>query len=173
MDLHPPAPEAYGRVTNPDRYRVVVDAAQSLLRRLVETYDVVQSPGSTTTDFPEYRGPSLDTIRLVPRRGVPLIFALSPFPGVMVRFGNLGQEAFPGCGCDACDEQPDQEIQRMTRLVEAAIDGGYEEDLTRRRLFSSFVGPWGNQRSESRLRRGEWRRYGDRGLRRWPEWPHR
>lgn len=173
MDLHRPEPEAYGRVTNPYRYRAVVDAAQSLLRRLVETYDVVQSPGDTTTEFPEYRGPSLDTIRLVPRQGVPLIFALSPFPGVLVRFGDLGQEAFPGCGCDACDEQPDQEIQRMTQLVEAAVDGGYEEELTRRTLFVSFVGPWGNQHSERRLRRGQWRQYGNRGLRRWPEWPHR
>ena len=167
-----PDPATYGRVTNPDRYRVVVDEAEALVTKLVAGFDVTQGRGTTTVDFQEWIGAVLPTVRLVPRQGVPITFAWTSFPGVLARFGSC-RESFPSCGCDACDENPVGEAERLIRLTETAVDGRYEEELTRRRLRCSFAGTWGNKSSVSRLRRGEWRRYGDRGVHRWPPWPAR
>jgi hypothetical protein len=173
VDLHRPDPEAYGRVTNPYRYRVVAEEAKALISRLAEAYDVVRSVSAAEVDFPECKGSGRDTIRLVPSQGVPLTFALTDLPGVFVGFGSWGQETFPDCGCDACDEQPAEVVRRMTELVETAIGGGYEEELTKRVLRRSFVGQWGRSARETRLKRGEWQHHGQLGTHRWPQWPRR
>jgi hypothetical protein len=91
----------------------------------------------------------------------------------VIRFGAWGQEAFPLCGCDACNEEPVEEIERMDRLVEATIAGGYRERMTRRWLWCSFTGPWGSQEKRSRLGRRERRRLGSRGVHDWPPWTQR
>ena len=164
-----------------------MDAAQTLVRQLVDTFNVTASTGDAAADFPTYRGAIACTIRLVPSLGVPLIFALTPFPGVLIRRGELGQEvAFPRCGCDACDEPPAEVIQRMTNLVQEAVDGRYEQVLTRRPLLHSFRsgfahrsvsrlrrGGDGYLRKSRRLRRGEWRQPKRHVVRQWPPWPRR
>ncbi len=173
MDFRLPDPDSYGRVTNPDRYRVVVDSAKSLIDKLLETYHVARSVGNSQIDFPEWGTSSGETLRLIPGRGTPLTIAFTAFPGVLVRFGSWGRESFPDCGCDACDEKPADVIQQMTTLIETAVAGGYQEELTRKSLRCSFVGPWGSSIRDTRLRRGEWRRHGKRGSRLWPQWPRR
>ena len=48
------------------------------------------------------------TVRLQPSSGTGarLTVAFTTFPGLLVRFGKWHVEAYPSCGCDACDEQP-------------------------------------------------------------------
>lgn len=173
MEIDRPDEDAYGRVTNPKRFQVVVDEAMALISKLVEVFDVAGTTGDTAVDFPSWQDAPAETIRLVPREGAPLAFLITDFPGVAVRFGEWGREGFPSCGCDACDEQPADVIERMNRLVEAAVEGRYEEELTKRKLFNSFNGSWGSQSSEGRLDRGEWRNYGQPGAHTWSRWPRR
>ena len=173
MEPRRPDPGSYGRVTNPDRYRVVADAAEALVGRLVGEFHVVRSIGDVATDFPDWRGPERETVRLVSVQGAPITFLTTSFPGVVIRFGTWGHEPFPSCGCDACDENPVQEIERMVRLVETTVAGGYRERMTRRWLWRSFTGTWGSQESRSRLHRRERRRLGDRGIHDWPPWARR
>jgi hypothetical protein len=150
---------------------VVVDEATLLIGELVETYDVVRTVGSVEADFPECSGPGGKAIRLVPARGVPLTFLLTEFPGVVVRFGDWGEEVFPTCGCDACDENPAGLIDALREAVGAAVEGGYEEALTRRALRRSSNR--GRSSGVSHLGFGEWRRFGERGVHTWPPWPKR
>src|SRR5690606_1283273 len=65
MDNHPPE-EAYGRVTNPERFQPVVDAALALIDDLTVRYQVVRSSGISSVDFPTLEGAPLDTVRLTP-----------------------------------------------------------------------------------------------------------
>lgn len=169
----PPDEDAYGRVSNPERFQEVADAAAVLISELVDTFDVETTAGSSAVDFPNWPDGSVETIRLLPAVGTPLAILVTDFPGVLVRFGAWGREAFPGCGCDACDEQPREVIERMHRLIEAAVEGKYKEALTKRTLSYSFSGTWGEESSEGRLERGEWRRLGELGPHSWPPWPQR
>ncbi len=173
MRTKPPHEDAYGRVTNPQRFQEVADAATALIGELVDTFAVERTAGSSAVDFPSWPDGSAETIRLLPAMGTPLAILLTDFPGVLIHFGAWGREAFPGCGCDACDEQPPEVIDRMHRLVEAAVEGRYKEALTKRTLSCSFSGPWGGESSEGRLERGEWRRLGELGPHSWPPWPQR
>lgn len=166
--------DAYGRVTNPERYAVVVDAARSLVDELVASYDVVPVSGDPVTDFTEFGGSAVELIRLQPSEGAPLAVLVTDFPGVILRAGRWGVEGFPVCGCDACDESPDDLIEELRRVAGAVVAGRYEEWLTRRRKRYSFSGPWGSTSREERLRRRQWRRLGEPlGSRRWPPWPPR
>lgn len=169
----PPDEDAYGRVTDPERFQAVADAAAGLVSELVGNFDVEAMVGSTAVDFPDWPDGSIETIRLVPAVGTPLAIMITDFPGVFIRFGAWGREAFPACGCDACDEQPPDVIETMHRLIEAAVAGRYEEELTERTLSYSFSGAWGGESSEGRLKRGEWRHHGEPGTHSWPPWPRR
>lgn len=166
--------DAYGRVTNPERYAVVVDAARSLVDELVASHDVEGVPGDPATDFPEFGGSEVAVVRLSPREGAPLAVLITDFPGVIVRAGRWGVEAFPVCGCDACDESPEDLIEELGHVIGAVVAGRYEEWLTRRKKGWSFSGPWGTRSHEERLRRSQWRRLGEPlGTRRRPPWPPR
>ena len=174
MDFEPPDEEAYGRVTNPERFQPVVTAARSLIKHLVDNYEVGRSAGTAAEDFPGTAVPAIETIRLTPKVGVPLVFMITDFPGVVVRFGEWGNfPGFPSCGCDACDESPDDVIEDLNRQVSAAVNGNYAETLTKRKLTLEFRYARGSQRSESTLRRGEWRQYGSLGTHTWPPWARR
>lgn len=94
----PPDEDAYGRVTNPERSQAVVDAARALVRERVDTFDVEATAGSSAVDFPNWPDGSAEAIGLVPAVGAPLAILITDFPGVLVRFGEWGLEAFPGCG---------------------------------------------------------------------------
>ena len=55
--------------------------------------------------------------------------AFTAFPGLAVRFGNWRIEYFPDCGCDACDEMPDENFEALTELVDAVVLGRFREAL--------------------------------------------
>lgn len=165
--------DAYGRVTNPGRYQVVVDASRRLVDDLVAAYQVRPTPGDPTVDFPDFQGATADVVRLRPREGALLAFMFTKFPGVVVSAGEWFVEAFPACGCDACDESPTDLLERLDELVSAVVGGRCMEELTKRTLSLTFTGGWGSSSSEKRLQRGEWKRHGSLGRRQWSAWSRR
>lgn len=173
VDLHQPDDDACGLVTNPGRYQVVVDATRIMIDELVATHEVVSTAGIPAVDIPNFRGPAADLVRLHPREGASLMFMFTDFPGVVVHAGELGVQAFPACGCDACDESPIDLIDRLEKLVRAVVEGRYAEELTKRTLSYSIAGEWGSSSSEERLQRGEWNQHGSLGPRHWPAWTTR
>ena len=171
MRFEEPEPDAYGRVTNPERFQVVVDAAETLIDDLVYRFDVVKTYGTSADDFPDWNEAAVATVRLTPSAGARLVFMITDVPGVVVRYGRWMHEAFPFCGCDACNEQPAEVIKRMRDLVEAVVDGRFAEEATKRRIRTTYSGSWGSSSRERRLRRGEWRTLGRPGTHQWPPWP--
>ncbi|MGI8516956.1 MAG: DUF6226 family protein [Acidimicrobiia bacterium] len=168
-----PDHEAYGRVTNPERYQAVVDTARGMIADLVKTFQVELTPGDRSLDFPDWNASVEEVNRLRPSQGAPLTFMFTEFPGVVVRVGGWCVEAFPACGCDACNEPPGEVVERLSELVGAAVEGSYEEELTKRTLTYTYGGRWGSSSSEKRLDRGEWKRHGVPAAHRWPAWPKR
>ena len=126
-----PPEEAYERVTNPERYEPLHAAATKLLHRLEREFAIERLEGRDVDD--EFgRNPSTRRlVRLVPddSRAAPITVAFTDFPGVYVRFGSWLSEAFPACGCDACDESPDLLIEAMTEQVEAVVAGQFRESI--------------------------------------------
>ncbi len=76
--------------------------------------------------YPQLARPS---IRLLPRdaAAAPLVVAFSAFPGLHVRFGRWCMMAFPSCGCDACDETAEDEIEHLTSLIDDLAAGRFRE----------------------------------------------
>jgi hypothetical protein len=122
-----PPDDAYGRVTDPDRYRVVVRAAEQVVDELEAAYQVVVQRGGAELDPELCAGPTVErVIRLVPARkdAATLTVALTDFPGVRVPAGHWHTLDFPSCGCDACDESPDELAADLTRRLHAVAAGG-------------------------------------------------
>ena len=124
-----PKPEEYSRVTNPGRYAVLHAAADLLLDELTERYMVERR---------EIREPSR-TVRLIPRTpaAAPLAVTFTDFPSVILRFGRWYEESLPSCGCDACDERPDDLVAELRTQVSALVEGGLWERV-RRGVTSSW-----------------------------------
>ena len=51
------------------------------------------------------------------------------FPGCMSGSALGTKSHFPDCGCDACDETADGSIEKMIRMVEAVVSGGFREAM--------------------------------------------
>jgi hypothetical protein len=127
-----PPLEAYSRVTNPERFASLHAAAEGLLDRLEWEFE---------TDRREAHGldPELEegcnlprpSVAIVPRdrRAASLIIVFSAFPGLRVRFGRWYVVAFPTCGCDACDETPESEIERLRSLIDHMTAGRFREAI--------------------------------------------
>ena len=134
-------PEEYSRVTNPERFGVLQDAAEQLLDDLSARYTVerreAKEPFGGT-------GELVRTVHLIPRTpaAAPLAVTFTDFPGVVLRLGRWHRESLPSCGCDACDEQPDTLIAEMRSQVDALVEGGLWERVRR-----GMGGSW----SETRL----------------------
>lgn len=163
VDLHRPDEAAYGRVTNPERYQVVHDAARLLIDQLTARYEVEATPGESAVDFPRFKGRAVDVVRLRPTEGAPVTVMFTDFPGVLVGVGVYCLRAFPMCGCDACDEQPEEVAEALGQLVSAAIAGRFREELTKRGPMWTFDGDWGSSTDEHFLEPGGWKRYGAPG----------
>ena len=68
-------------------------------------------------------------------RYVCVTIAFSSFPGIHARFGKWTTDAYPGCGCDACDETAGSEIERLNDMI---------HNVTRGRRAAGFARPWAN-----------------------------
>lgn len=126
-----PLDEAYSRVTNPERFEPLHEWALGTVARLNSEYEVTLEEGLGLDDELE-RGPlARPTIKLTPSQVscAPVTIAFTDFPGLEVRVGNWVTEVFPSCGCDACDEMPEEEFERLTRLLNNVVAGRFRESM--------------------------------------------
>jgi hypothetical protein len=125
-------PEAYSRVTNPERFGLLHDTAVRLLERLELEFDVERTEGHGIDAELEKRIVlARPSVRMLPRNAMaaPLVVAFSTFPGLHVRFGRWCMMAFPHCGCDACNEQVEGEIERLTSNINDVTAGCFQEAI--------------------------------------------
>lgn len=120
-----PPENAYSRVSNPERFAPLQTVADALIEHLQLGY---------LTGVAALENSSPDTTKLIvvtPERpdAAPLVFRFTNFPGVEVRAGVRYREAFPFCGCDACDETWGGAADEMERLVFAVSDGRFSERI--------------------------------------------
>ncbi len=168
-----PPEEAYSRVTNPERFAPVLTAARALLDRLEVTYHVRREVGDRS-DFGPHAPDFTEIVRLVPAGdGGSLAVGFTDFPGAFVRIGHGLVEGYPSCGCDACDEQADDLVDELEHFVDAFVNGGVSETLTRRTYEHTIVRTDGEGSGWSRLQRDEWKEIGPLGTTMWPAWPIR
>lgn len=141
-----PLPAAYSRVTNPGRFRHLQDVAQQVLAELEAEFVVTRREGPGLNPGIEQRNLSRPSVELVPAdpNAASIIVAFTDFPGIVVRCGRRVVEAFPACGCDACEEDPNAEEARFRRLIRGVTLGWLKE-------FSS-VAPSGQQTYRHELR---------------------
>jgi len=139
-DTSPPQ-EAYGRVTNAERYRILHSAGLALLDRLSDGFVVDRQEG---IDADRSLSNDVDTervVRLVPSAdgAGSLTMAFSRFPGLLVRFGEWHVEAYPSCGCDACDEDASALVDSLTDHVNDLVTGQFSESIGKgRKTWKSY-----------------------------------
>lgn len=171
MHFEKPDPDDYSRATNTERFEAVIKAARSRLDELAAKYVVAVEPGTVEEDFPGWAGTAaVEVVRLRPDIGVPVSVLFTEFPGVSIRIGQWGNETLPHCGCDACNDQPEELIERLDEIFDAVVAGGYAEELTKKSLRTSLASSKGTTSSRGPLSRGEWRKLGELGSWNWPAW---
>ena len=124
-----PPEEAYGRITNPERFRPLHDAMLDMLDALEARFDVEREEGYGLDEHLESRGLTRASVSLRPRdpEAAPVSVAFTDFPGLRIRFGRWYTDSFPGCGCDACDESAEGELERATEMIDTVTSGGFRE----------------------------------------------
>ena len=126
-----PLDDAYTRFTNQDRFRPLHDWALKTVARLQREYQVVREEGEGMDARLERAPLARPTVRLTPLHdaAAPVTIAFTAHPGLEVRAGRWFTDGFPSCHCDACDEQPEDELERFSELLEdvvaRAIPGGH------------------------------------------------
>ena len=167
-DEEPPA-EAYSRVSEPERFLPLLAAADDVVADLLRRFDIEVS------DEPVAGPRELSAQRLHPTTGdgADLVVVRTDFPGVYLRAGRWTHASFPACGCDACDEQVDDAIERLEDFVGDVSSGRFGEELTdgpgRRELHT-----WRARSSETAyLTPAEARAHGVPGRHDWAPWPQR
>jgi hypothetical protein len=125
-----PPPDAYSRVTNPERFRPLIEHAETVIAHLFAMYDVERVDAA---DPPAARAFTVALAHapyhLVPRarEAAPLTVGVTTFPGLVVRCGWWCEYHFPICGCDACDEDATSEIARFDEMIAGVVHGGLTE----------------------------------------------
>jgi hypothetical protein len=174
-----PGDDDYRRGTNPGRFAVLHEAAERLLDELTEQFTVERRDGKEPLGG---TGELIRTVRLIPRMpaAAPLAVAFTDFPGVVLRLGRWFEDALPSCGCDACDEPPQDLVGEMRARVGALVEGGLWERI-RRGMSGSWsqarlIGPAVNESRETllnpRAARAA-RRDGFAAPVQWAPWPRR
>ena len=179
-----PPPEAYSRVTDPERFRALHDFAIRLLERLEATFDVERLEGyGLDQELEELERGDLvrPSVKLLPRSSdaAPIVFVFTAFPGIHVRLGRWRTEPFPTCGCDACDETADGQAARLSGIVDDVTAGRFREAIGLRFLGrawqeSEFWSPRGRSSSRWRISHSRARqmlRASDRSSFEWKPWP--
>jgi hypothetical protein len=178
MDHDPPSPEAHGRVTDPERYSVLHDAANQLLGELDERYVVARTDGLEVDQEIGRMARTEAITRLAPHAAdaAPLVIAITSFPGVIARFGRWHIEAFPRCGCDACDEDPLDLVEQVQGDVRALVEGRFREAIVGRfrpGLTYAVAGHGPSHSGWSRLSRRQARDFGGPAALSWHPWIER
>ena len=127
-----PPEEAYGRVTNPERFAPLHDAALESIDRLETDFDVDRVEGyGLDEELEGTRGLARPSVKLRPtdRDAAPITMVFSDFPGLFVRIGRWTNELLPVCGCDACDETAESAIESLTEKVDWVTANGFRETV--------------------------------------------
>ena len=127
-----PPPEAYSRVTDAERFRPLHAAMREIIDRLQSKYDVTLTEGYGLDEELERRMTlAAPTVILTPSDSgaAPISIVFSAFPGLHLRFGRWHVEPFPDCGCDACDESAEGEIERLIDIVDDVTAGRFREGI--------------------------------------------
>ena len=186
-----PPEEAYSRVTNPERFQPLHAAMTDIIARLQLDFDVERAEGYGLDEELEHRHTlAAPSVVLTPSDpgAAPIAIVFTDFPGLHVRFGRWRTEPFPDCGCDACDESAEGEIERLADMVDDVTAGRFREGI-RIPLFSMPRAGWQQyemwaepkgsgrwSRGRSRLRESAARKLtgGKRKLDlNWKPWPRR
>ena len=126
-----PPEEAYSRITDPERFRPLHEWALDLVSRLQANYEVALEVGNGLDTQLQLVPLSRETIGITPLResSAPIAIAFTDFPGLAVRFGRWDIEWFPPCGCDACDEMPEEQFDKLSEQVTDVVAGRFRESL--------------------------------------------
>ena len=114
-----PPEEAYGRVTDAERFRPLHSATLQLMGRLEADFDIERVEGYGLDEELESRvGLARASVRLSPAdpESAPITVVFSDLPGLVVRLGRWNTEYFPDCGCDACGGSAEEEIEQADRV---------------------------------------------------------
>jgi hypothetical protein len=133
---HDPPDDPQERITNPQRFQLLHEAAWAQIECLVADYVVERRDGEEDLDhLAAGAWPRSPATTLVPvGGGAPLTLTLTSFPGVDLHFGYHGHRSYPACGCDACDEDPLEEAGRLAADMADVVAGGFVETRHRRIL---------------------------------------
>ncbi len=138
-----PPEEAYGRVTNPQRFAPLIPAADKLVADLVRRFDVTVTRGPAVP-WPASGVQPIESIRIAPPDSdqAPLTITTTSFPGLYLNVGAWQHIALPACGCDACDEQIDSAVDDLVKYCTALAEGKLTEriNIFRRVLEHSWDG---------------------------------
>ena len=135
------ADDGYGRVTNPERFAVVGEAADGLVAELRDRYDVRVAEGrDVDPELAAMHPGCLRVVRLTPAAMVaaPLTLAWTPFPGVHVRFGRWYRRGFPHCGCDGCGDLGADVAHELRTEVGLLVEGHFVESFDGVHLRHAF-----------------------------------
>jgi hypothetical protein len=130
-----PPEDSYSVVDHPERFAPLHAVAEALIAHLVSTYDVDVDEGPHVAPG-LLHAPSgaeiVRAVRLMPRDDAcaPLVVVLTSFPGVRVFAGVLFSDAFPVCGCNACDERWDAVAEELEWVTFAIVGGGFGEEVS-------------------------------------------
>lgn len=157
-----PPDEAYSRVTDPPKWRIVGARADAWLAALVGLglADVEREASVRWVDPP---GTTISrTDRVVPRASgaLPLILARSRIESVDDAGVTLGAgdpavtvEWIPDCGCDACDSGSQDALDELDEYLVSVVSGAFRR-LTRRNRTITVIAD-GRKAASGRFRRGE------------------
>lgn len=140
IEAEMPPEEAFGRVTNPERYGALHDAALAEIARLFVTYDIDQTDGVDPVSQLAKSWSPVRSVTLTPAGGgTPITIALTSFPGLAIHAGHAYDTVFPVCGGDACDERPGDLIERLREVLADIVAGGLIETRRHRLLRSDQI----------------------------------
>ncbi|MYE55309.1 MAG: hypothetical protein F4X34_08980 [Chloroflexi bacterium] len=126
-----PPDEAYSRVTEPERFWPLHEWTLEVVDRLLTEYDVTLEESKLTDTELELSTLVRPIMKLTPSQDscAPITIAFTDFPGITVRVGRWVTDKFPSCGCDACDEMPDEEFEGLTELLDDVVAGRFRESM--------------------------------------------
>ncbi len=168
-----PSPEANSRVTNPERFGYIAKEMWTRVDQLTHEFEAERREVDPGDHFARVEGCIGTAVEVRPTEGLPIVFVETKFPGISIALGEWMHLHLPQCGCDACDEQPEDVIANLEKWIGAVTHGGFEVEITKRWLRHSLTYHGDREAGAERLDRGHWRDYPALGHHYWPSWPHR
>ncbi|MEH0110197.1 DUF6226 family protein [Tersicoccus sp. MR15.9] len=133
-----PREDEYSVATHVERYRPLHDVADALVAYLVATFACSVRDAGGEPLGPTARGVATShaTLRdVIVSTGMSdraeLRFRFTDYPSVVLRAGVFTEIPAPTCGCDACDESLEHEVEGLEWTVLTVAGGGFTERLSR------------------------------------------